>query len=288
MNVLLTGATGFLGRHIADILVEGGHYVRPVSRSHGINFCTMLAPEAWLPLLDGVDAVINCVGIIGENRTQRFETIHTLAPIALFKACKLEGIRRVIQISAIGTDNNAFTSYHLSKLAADNMLRNLDLDSFILRPSLIYGKGGTSTAMLMRLARFPLIPAVGDGNQLLQPIHVGDVAAIVKNALTEKNTRQTLDIVGSEIISYTSWLQTLRQAQGLRPAQVIHIPTLIAAAVMRVGSYFSPVLHPDNLRMLQASYIAGVGQTVEILGRLPKRVEAGLFFSDISANGEIV
>lgn len=281
MNVLLTGASGFVGRHITDILTKAGHTVTPVSRSHGIDFCSMLEPGDWIPHLHTIDAVINCVGIIGETRTQRFETVHTKTPTALFKACKLAGIKRVIQISSLGTDEKAFSNYHRSKLAADNLLRSLDLDWIILRPALIYGAGGSSTEVLMRLAKLPLIPIVGDGKYLLQPIHVSDVAAIVLNALTVTRTQRTFDVAGSESISYVGWLETLRQAQGLGPARMIHIPFPFALAALRLGQHINPLLHPDNLRMLRASYLGDVSQTVEILQRQPKRIETSLLFKDV-------
>lgn len=279
MNVLLTGATGFLGCYITATLLAHEHTVRQISRQRGVNFTDMLVANDWIPYLEGIDAVINCVGIIAETSTQRFEALHTQAPVALFSACKLAGVRRVIQVSAIGADQHAFSAYHRSKLAADQFLRRQDLDWLVLRPALIYGAGGSSTALLMRLARLPMIPVVGDGNQLLQPIYVEDFASIVLNALTFSNAKRTLDIVGPEKLTYLDWLQTLRQAQGLRAARVIHIPTRIVSAALHLGHYINPLLHADNLRMLKANYVADIGQTVELLGRLPQRVASPIFSS---------
>ena len=71
MNILLTGASGFIGRNIAAALTAAGHKVRPLSRLHGIDVCRMHAIADWLPFLQGVDAVINSVGIIGESGPQR-------------------------------------------------------------------------------------------------------------------------------------------------------------------------------------------------------------------------
>lgn len=91
MNILLTGASGFIGRNIVAALSADGHTVTPISRSQGINFCQMQAPADWLPHLAGIDAIINSVGIIGESASQRFEVLHHLAPIALFRACVAAG-----------------------------------------------------------------------------------------------------------------------------------------------------------------------------------------------------
>lgn len=285
MNILLTGATGFVGRNVAAALITAGHRITPMSRRQGIDYCHMLAPVDWLPHLEHVDAVINSVGIIGESGSQRFATLHTHAPIALFQACAEAGVRRVLQISALGADETAFSTYHLSKRTADDYLRGLDLDWFVLRPSLIYGRGGKSADLFMRLAALPLIPVIGDGQQVLQPVHINDVVATVMQSLTSTKPRQTLDIVGTEKISFAEWLQLMRLAQGLPRARLFHIPLVMAVAIAHLGRYFNPMLQPENLRMLQAGYWADWQPLVQFLGRPPLTVQPNLFFSDIESIG---
>lgn len=280
MRILLTGANGFIGSNLARALVDAGHQVKPASRSHGIDFCRMGAPADWLPHLEEVDAVINSVGIIGEKGSQRFVPLHTTAPSALFHACSLMGIRRVIQISALGADETAFSQYHLSKRAADDCLRSLDLDWFVLRPSLIYGKGGKSAKLFMRLASLPLIPVIGDGRQGVQPVHISDVVETVVKSLTSNGCRQTLDILGKETISFADWLQWMRRAQGLPQAGLLHIPFRWAMAATYLGRHFNPLLQPENLRMLQTGYWADVRPLTQFLGRDPLMIEPQLFFTD--------
>lgn len=280
MNILLTGASGFIGRNIATVLAARGHKIIPASRSNGVDFSRMLAPGDWLPLLDGVDAVINSVGIIGESGRQRFDSLHAQAPSALFRACARAGVRRVLQISALGADETAFSAYHLSKRAADDCLRSIDLDWFVLRPSLIYGRGGKSGEFFMRLAALPLIPVLGDGRQMIQPVHVSDVVATVAHALTVAKTRRTLDIVGPETVSFAAWLQRMRQMRGLLPARLLHLPFLLAMGLSHAGRHFSSLLQPENLRMLQTGYWADDRPIEQFLGRAPLVAEATLFFAD--------
>lgn len=234
----------------------------------------------WLPHLDGIDAVINSVGIIGETGAQRFAALHSTAPTALFRACAHAGVRRVLQISALGADETAFSAYHLSKRAADDCLRSLDLDWFVLRPSLVYGRGGRSAALFMRLAALPLIPVFGDGQQNLQPVHISDVVASVLHSLTSTKTRQTLDIVGSETISFAEWLQWMRCAQGLPRGRLLRIPFALALAGARMGRYIEPILQPENLRMLQQGYWADVQPLQQFLGRMPLALDPALLFSN--------
>ncbi|WP_407279049.1 complex I NDUFA9 subunit family protein [Aromatoleum evansii] len=280
MNILLTGASGFIGRNIATALTAAGHRVTPAARANGIDFRRMHSASDWQAHLAGIDAVINCVGIIGENGGQRFAPLHTLAPSALFQACAQAGIRRVLQISALGADETAFSAYHLSKRAADDCLRSLDLDWFVLRPSLIYGRGGKSARLFMGLAALPRIPVIGDGQQAIQPVHIGDVVATVMRCLTSPQVRQTLDIVGPETVTFADWLQRMREAQGRPRARLVRIPASLAMALARVGRYINPILQPDNLRMLETGYKADFRPLARFLGRMPHTAETRLFFSD--------
>ena len=280
MNILLTGAGGFIGSNIASALVAAGHRVRSASRRDKVDFCRMQKVADWLPYLDGIDAVINSVGIIGETGTQRFASLHSTAPSALFRACAHAGVRRVLQISALGADESAFSAYHLSKRAADDCLRSLDLDWVVLRPSLVYGHGGRSAALFMRLAALPLIPVIGDGQQNLQPVHISDVVATVLHSLTATKTRQTLDIVGCETITFAEWLQWMRYAQGLPRARLLRIPFALALAGARLGRYFEPIVQPENLRMLQQGYWADVRPLQQFLGRMPLAFDPALLFTN--------
>src|SRR3546814_606054 len=140
-----------------------------------------VSPAAWLPRLSGVDAVVNCAGVLQSGRGQDIEAIHHLSPAALFDACREAGVRRVIQISAISADAEAGTDYALSKKHADDHLQALDLDWVVLRPSLVYGEGAYGgTAMLRALAAFPLVtPLAGGGGQAFRPLHVEGLATTV-------------------------------------------------------------------------------------------------------------
>jgi uncharacterized protein YbjT (DUF2867 family) len=286
MNVLLTGASGFIGHNVAAVLTQAGHQVRPVSRRHGVDVNHMLTPADWLPHLKGIDAVINCIGIIGERGAQRFATLHTQAPIALFRACVTAGIRRVVQISALGADDTAFSAYHLSKRAADDCLRALDLDWFILRPSLVYGLGGDSSKLFMRLARLPLIPVVGDGRQPVQPVHISDVTAVVLHSLAATHSKITLDIAGGETLTFGAWLQQMREAQGLPRARLLRVPFRLMLMMAQVGRHISPMLQPENLLMLNAGYQADVQPLANFLGRMPRPYAPQLFFADALTAGE--
>ena len=129
---------------------------------HGapLDFSKALTAEAWLPHLAGIDAVINAVGVLRDSAGRPLQAMHADAPIALFDACAAAGVRRVVQISALGIAHSA-TRYASTKRAADEHLLALTeqgrLNGCVLRPSVVFGAGGASSQLFLALARLPAL-----------------------------------------------------------------------------------------------------------------------------------
>src|SRR5690242_11684324 len=117
LRVLVTGASGFLGRHLVAELRRRGHETVAAGRGSKngmrVDFSRDFDVDAWVGRLGGIDAVVNAVGIVRERGTQTFAALHTRAPQSLFGACVIAGVKRVIQISALGADEGT-TAYFQS------------------------------------------------------------------------------------------------------------------------------------------------------------------------------
>ena len=234
-QVLVTGAAGFIGRHLVARLRAEGHEVvgsaRNLEQARRIipdiewragDFNRDTTPEAWRPRLAGISAVINCAGILQSGRVDDIDKVHTTGPVALFEAAKEAGISRVIQISALGAEAAAGTAYATSKESADAQLRGMALDWVVVYPSLVYARdcyGGT--ALFRGLAALPFIlPLPGDGEQAFQPIHMNDLAAIVARLLAPSApSRINVIAVGPEVVSLREILLAYRRWLGLKSAR---------------------------------------------------------------------
>lgn len=282
MVVLLTGASGFIGQPLARALAAARHDVVCVARrapqgdacSRTIegDFTRDLDIADWLPRLAGVDVVINAVGIFREQGAQTFDTVHARAPIALFAACAAAGVGQVIQVSALGADENAQSKYHLSKKRADDYLRRLPLQSAIVQPSLVFGPGGSSARLFTTLASLPLIALPGSGEQRIQPVYLDDaVAAIVALIGKECGSGLRVPLVGPQAITLRAYLQALRQAMGLDEGHFISTPMPLVRFAARIGSRLpGSLLDAESLQMLERGNTDSAVQITALLGHAPR------------------
>jgi uncharacterized protein YbjT (DUF2867 family) len=282
MLILLTGASGFIGRHLVSALRARGHRVlearRKVSdtaRDIEADFTRDLRAADWVPKLEGVDCVINAVGILRERGDQTFERIHALAPKALFEACAQRGVDRIIQISALGADRGT-SGYFKSKHQADEYLATLALDWTIVQPSVVYGPGGTSAKLFSTLASAPIIPLTGSGEQKLQPIHIDDLTeSIVRLVDSKERDVRRVSLVGPLTLSLREFLRRLRAAMGLAPTLFMPVPMTLMRLSARIAQ-MSPrsLLDSETLAMLEAGNVDDPSSTQRLLGRMPRGVEA--------------
>jgi uncharacterized protein YbjT (DUF2867 family)/uncharacterized membrane protein YphA (DoxX/SURF4 family) len=273
MKILIIGATGFIGKSIYNFLNRGDDEVVASTRQQ-IDFSCLEDDKELVSKLESFDVVLNAVGIIAETKTQSFEQMHTTAPIVLFDACKEAGVKKVINISALGTQTGT-TAYHVTKNRADEYLRALGLEYAILHPSIVYGDDGKSTALFQALAMLPLLPIIGDGQQVLQPIALEDLLVTVKRAIESKEKKIELNLVGVKSMTYEELLQGFRSWLGLKSTKSISIPTFGTDIVGKILD--EPTVSSDNIRMLNEGNSASVEPLKKFLNYTPASMEERLF-----------
>lgn len=285
MKILMTGATGFIGGRLLRELLRAGHAVVCAGRRapdiahprcHWLKLdVTATRPEAWLALLQDVDAVVNCVGLFRESRAARFDALHTQGPRALFSACAEAGVARVVQVSALGAAADAPTPFLRSKHAADRHLLALPLDACVAQPSLVFGPEGLSARQLLSLAALPLLPLPAGGQQRIQPIHVDDAVDALR-ALVEAPAgglrAARLALVGPRPLTLRDYLLQLRAAVGLAPPLLtLALPAWWMAALARLGDAWPGALfNRAAWTMLQQGSTADAAPLARLLGRPPR------------------
>ena len=292
MRILLTGSSGFIGRTLQAALEAAGHSVRggvsprqrnPEPGQVAMDFAHDTDAAVWLPRLVGIDAVVNAVGVLRDTRTRPITAVHQDTPIALFDACVQAGVQRVVQISALGIDGSN-TRYAQTKRAAEAHLNALaaqqKLQPAILRPSVVYGQGGDSSALFMNLARLPV--ALFPGPVLdarVQPVSVHDLAAAVVALLGPDIGRTgVIECTGPESLTMGDFIASLRQQLGHRPATVLRLPQVLTQISARLGDAVpaSPWCS-ETLAMLGSDNVGNPAVFEQLLGR------KGVHFSQLVA-----
>ncbi|KVQ06505.1 NAD-dependent dehydratase [Burkholderia ubonensis] len=284
MNILVCGANGFIGRALCARLEAGGHrVVRGVHagrRAAGpgeiaIDYARDVRPEHWRARLDGIDAVVNAVGMLTGRRGVTLDAVHRAAPCALFDACCGAGVRRIVQISALGVERGD-TAYFASKLAADAYLQTLPIDFRIVRPALVYGATGASARYFRMLASLPVHVLPAGGRQLLRPVHVDDLAELVARLIERPAAGgRIVDVVGADEVEYREMLAIYRRAMGFPPAMRVSVPgALCGAAAALSGRMPGAMLTRDTWAMLRAGNTGELAASSAALGRPPRGLRA--------------
>ncbi|MCD6078701.1 MAG: hypothetical protein K0R89_2639 [Ramlibacter sp.] len=281
MRILLTGATGFIGRAVAQALEQRGHAVVRVQRRAGApgqevvqaDYAGVPSRDWWLTRLQGVDAVVNAVGILRERHGQTFRALHADAPAELFRACAAAGVGTVIQVSALGADEGARSGYHLSKKAADDVLRALPLRGAIVQPSLVYGPDGASAALFNKLAVAPVLPFPQGGRMPVQPVHIDDlVQGIVGLVESPPHRIETLAFAGPRPLPLREYLAELRAALGESGRQwIVPMPApLFRLGAAAAGRVPGSMLDGETADMLLAGNAARDNGLARLLARPPR------------------
>ena len=246
---MLIGATGLIGSAVAARLKAEGHEVVGVTRSHDapsrrvpadrwieIDLREATTPAAWLPHLPGIDAVVNCAGVLQDSLRDSTARVHRDAPSALWRACEQAGVRRVIQFSAMGVDRGGVSDFSRSKGEGDATLEASGLDWVILRPSVVVGRQAYGGSALFRgLASFPVLPRTPEAGPL-DIVQLDDVAETVARLLRPgAPSRAALELSGPERLSFEEVIASYRRWMGWKPARLVSLPSWMMGAAWRLG-----------------------------------------------------
>ncbi|MFA5589603.1 MAG: SDR family oxidoreductase, partial [Lysobacteraceae bacterium] len=253
----------------------------PGVASIACDFARDTDPAVWRPRLAGIDAVVNCAGILRESGAATFEKVHETVPAALFDACADMGVKRIVQVSALG--DPADGEFIASKHRGDARLLASGVAAVVLRPSVVYSTRGSygGTTLLRGLAALPWVPLPGKGEQRLQPLDADDLAHAVLAALErDEAVGQILPLGGPQALTLRQYLALWRRWIGLGETRFITTPKPLA----RIGAWLGEKLGRGPLgmtmwRMLERGNVLNINDAERAAAALdwtPARMDAVL------------
>lgn len=217
----VTGAFGFIGRHIAQQLLQRGRTVKTITShpdkpnpfgdqvsAHPFNFDQ---PDRLIESLTGCDVLYTTYWIRFDHGNQTFEKTIKNTEI-LLEAARKAGVKRVVHISVTGIREDDHLPYFRGKYLQEKLLRDSGVSYSIVRPTLVYGPEDILVNNIAwTLRKFPVVPIFGDGSYKVQPIYVGDLAEIAISSSASSESVE-IDAIGPETFSYEEFVRLIKDA----------------------------------------------------------------------------
>ncbi len=276
--VTVFGGSGFVGRSVVRALCKQGWRVRVAMRRPHLGGDLKLAGDVGQVqlvqanvrnrlsierALDGVDAVVNLVGILYERGAQSFQGTQALGARNIAELTARKGIAQLVYMSAIGADADSRSAYARTKGEAEASTRQHVPGAIILRPSIIFGPEDGFFTRFAEMARMsPILPLIG-GDTKFQPVHVGDVADAVAAALSKPDAAgKTFELGGPRVYTMKELLvyitKQIDRARLLLPLPAFLAQTMgyVIGALSRLNPFFGPPLTGDQVELLKHDSVA--------------------------------
>ncbi len=266
--ITVFGGSGFVGRHTVRALARAGYRIRiGVRRPHTAHFLKTIGDVGQIELvqanirddasvaraLEGANAAINLVGILYETRRQKFEAVHVDGAVRVAKLAGQGGVRRLVQVSALGCDVHSASKYARTKARAEVHIRHIFPNAIVMRPSILFGPEDQFFNRFANLARIsPALPLIGGGHTLFEPVFVGDVASAIANALEDSSANgRTFELGGPSRYTFRELMEFILRETG-RARPLIPIPFSMASFMgFFLGLPPRPLLTVDQVRLLR-------------------------------------
>lgn len=260
---VVTGSFGYIGKYITYELLNRGHTVKTITthpdkpnpfvdhvQAAPYNFSN---PTKLTEYLSGCDTLYNTYWVRFNYRHWSFDKALENTK-TLFTCAKQAGISKIVQISVTNPSEQDDLPYYRGKALQEKMLREIDLDYVIVRPTLVFGKEDILVNNITwTIRKFPAIPIFGSGDYKVQPVFVSDLATIAVDASRTERSK-TIDAVGPESFTYEAFLRLIARELS-RKVAFVHTSPAIGIILGKIIGLFvkDVVLTNDELRGLMAN-----------------------------------
>jgi len=298
--VTIYGGSGFIGRYIARRMAKEGWRVRVAVRRpneaifvrpYGVVgqvepvFCNIRDDASVRAVMQGADAVVNCVGVLNEVGRNGFDAVQAEGAGRVARIAAELGVGRLVQLSAIGADAESASAYARSKAAGEAAVRLAFPEAVILRPSVVFGSEDQFFNRFAAMTRLgPVLPVVGAETRF-QPVYVDDVAqAAVRGALGEA-APGVYELGGPDVHTFRELMQKMLQVVQRRRL-IVNIPFFVARIMggvfdllqtLTLGLFTNGLITRDQVRNLaHDNMVSPQARGLADLGIAPTPIEAVL------------
>lgn len=282
--ILVTGATGFVGRRVVAALAADGSPVRALvhsaSHAHALPdhegdtvVGDVLSAATLEKACEGVDAVIHLVAVIRENGRATYQDVNHQGTRNILEAAKAAGVGKFVQASTIGASSDPEIPYLYSRWMAEQEVERSGIPHTIVRFSVGFGEGDeffNTIAALVKVA--PIVPVAGDGKALFQPIAVEDAARCLVVALdSEALVGQTIEAGGPAWLTYDEIVDLIAETLDAK-VRKLHAPMGLMAAVAALLEAMTPrpPVTPGQLKMLSGNSTTDLASVETHFGFAPQ------------------
>lgn len=231
-KVCVLGGGGFVGEHVVSQLFERGYNVcvpyRNINHAKHLTVLPTVSlveadvhdPAVLRRLFEGMDAVINLVGILHEGKRGNFQRAHVELPRKVVEACRATGVKRLLHMSALGANLNGLSRYQRSKGEGEALVKAAhgeDLAVTTFRPSVIFGPKDSFLNLFARLLKWAPVFPLGSPNAKFQPVYVGDVAKAYAASLANPATfGQSYELCGPQVYTLQQLVEFVAKVKGFK------------------------------------------------------------------------
>lgn len=292
MTVLVTGATGFLGRRVVAALLEQGFAVRCLVHNPGreaaldtsrldVHYGSITDSLALRNAIYDIDAIVHLVAVIRETKDATYQTVNVQGVHTLTQTAITSGVKHIVLVSALGAQHGPDQPYLHSKWLGEQALIGSGVPYTILKPSVIFGDGDEFLTVLARLIKtFPIVPIAGSGTGELQPIAATDIASCIRAVLLDNSfSNRVIEIGGPERYTYTQIVKVVSDAMLLNRRH-FHIPLYLLKPIIRILETISPraPVTLNQLHMLNTSNGTSHDSVLKTFGFHPKPLAGNIDF----------
>lgn len=266
---LVTGAFGYTGKYIKDLLLARGRSVRTFTNHPDLAEAKAQSVQcfpydfdnsvAMVKALDGVDTLYNTYWVRFCYGEITFETA-IKNTLILLQAAKQANVRKFVHVSVSQPDRHCKLPYFEGKAILEEAVKNSGLDYAIMRPTVVFGREDilvNNIAWFIR--KLPFVPVFNRGTYLVQPVFVGDLAAIAVDVGGKGGTEGTFDVAGPEIYSYRDLIRKMAEALD-KKVHLFSLPQKIGFVLIRILGVFLQdiVLTQDEIEALVSGRLYSV------------------------------